>query len=216
MQIFDQAAKYLEQWALVMPLEGFLFVGSFIEEVIAPIPSPFVLTLSGSIAAAKHMPLLALLYLALIGALGKTLGAWVLYFITDKLEDLILTKYGKFFGVSHKSVEVIGKKFGKGWKDFFILLGLRSLPVVPSAPVSIVCGLIKIELKMYLIASFLGTFIRNLLFLYFGYAGLSSYEHIVQGLDNVESIVQLVLFGLVFGLIAYSYYKRSKRTELSD
>jgi membrane protein DedA with SNARE-associated domain len=210
-QIFNQIVLYLEQSALVMPLELFIFVGSFIEEVIAPIPSPFILTLSGTIAAAKSLPLIALPYLALIGALGKTLGAWVLYYITDKLEDVILSKYGKFFGVTHKSVENIGKKFGKGWKDFFILLGLRSLPVVPSAPVSIVCGLIKINIKTYLTASFIGTFIRNSLFLYFGYAGVSSYQHIVSGLSDIESKVQLGLFVAVLGFIAYSYYKRYKK-----
>lgn len=211
MQIFNQIVLYLEQSVLVMPLELFIFVGSFIEEVIAPIPSPFILTLSGTIAAAKSMPLIALPYLALIGALGKTLGAWVLYYITDRLEDVILSKYGKFFGVTHKSVENIGKKFGKGWKDFFILLGLRSLPVVPSAPVSIVCGLIKINIKTYLTASFIGTFIRNSLFLYFGYAGVSSYQHIVSGLSDIESKVQLGLFVAVLGFIAYSYYKRYKK-----
>lgn len=211
MQIFNQIVLYLEQSALVMPLELFIFVGSFIEEVIAPIPSPFILTLSGTIAAAKSLPLIALPYLALIGALGKTLGAWVLYYITDKLEDVILSKYGKFFGVTHKSVENIGKKFGKGWKDFFILLGLRSLPVVPSAPVSIVCGLIKINIKTYLTASFIGTFIRNSLFLYFGYAGVSSYQHVVSGLSDIESKVQMGLFVVVMGFIAYSYYKRYKK-----
>lgn len=211
MHIFSEIVSYLEKSALVMPLELFIFFGSFVEEVIAPIPSPFILTLSGTIAATKGLALIALPYLALIGALGKTLGAWVLYYITDKLEDVILSKYGKFFGVSHKSVETIGKKFGKGWKDFFILLGLRSLPIVPSAPVSIVCGLIKINIRTYLIASFFGTFIRNLLFLYFGYAGVSSYQHVVSGLSDIESIVQLIMFVLVLGFIGYSYYTRYKK-----
>ena len=48
---------YLEKLAQYVPLEVFTVVGTFLEEVIAPIPSPFVLTTAGTITKAQNNPL---------------------------------------------------------------------------------------------------------------------------------------------------------------
>ena len=98
--IHDLVVKIIdlfEVYATQIPVEIFTFLGAFIEEVIAPVPSPIVMTLVGSIAAAQMTGLVFLFYLAIIGAVGKTLGAWLLYFITDKAEDLVFKRFGKFY-----------------------------------------------------------------------------------------------------------------------
>ena len=213
MDLINNAVKLLEAQATRVPLELFVLMGSFIEEVVAPIPSPFVMTLSGSIAKAQGQLFLYLFILAAVGALGKTLGAWILYIIADKAEDVIVTKYGKFFGVSHREIESIGKRFNKGWQDNVFLFLARATPIIPSAPISVVCGLIKLNIKTYIFSTFLGTTVRNMLFLYVGYVGLSSYEHIVEGLDSVESIVQLLIGIIILGFIVWSYYKRGKAAK---
>lgn len=194
----------------IVPLEIFTFFGALVEEVIAPIPSPIIMTTAGSIAFSQGRALIYLLVLALIGSLGKTIGAWILYFIADKGEDVILTRFGKFIGINHTHVEQIGKKLGNGWRDYVVLTGLRALPVMPSAPISVVCGILKIDLKTYLISTFAGTTLRNLLFIYLGYSSLSTFENIVHGFEKTESLIQIVLLVGVAGIIAFAYYKRHK------
>jgi membrane protein DedA with SNARE-associated domain len=210
MDFIRDAIQIFESFATKMPLELFVLLGSFIEEVIAPIPSPFIMTLSGSIAKAQDQAIFYLILLSFFGAIGKTLGAWVLYIIADKAEDVIVGKYGKFFGVTHKEIESIGRRFNKGLRDDVFLFLARAIPIIPSAPVSVVCGLIKLNIRTYLLSTFLGTSVRNMLYLYVGYVGLSSYESVLGGLDSVESIVQIVIGVGIVGIIGWAYYKRKK------
>lgn len=211
--IFQQIEEALKNSANYLPLELSSFAGGLIEEVIAPIPSPFVMAAVGSAAFAQGKTFLSLLMLAILGSLGKTIGAWVIYIIADKLEDVIVPKFGKFLGVSHQEIEGIGKHFNGGWKDDIILFVLRALPIVPSSPVSAVCGIIKINLRTYIVSTFLGNIPRNLIYIYLGYSGISAYESILSGLDNTESIMQVVIFLSLVGLVGWIYYQRHQKSK---
>lgn len=205
-----------EVYATQVPVELFTFVAAFIEEVIAPVPSPVVMTLAGSIAAAQETTLMFLLYLAVIGAVGKTLGAGLLYFITDKAEDLVFKRFGKFLGVSHKEIEGIGKHLnGSKWDDvvFFVI---RCLPIMPSAPVSIVCGFIKFNFRSFITLTFFGTIIRNLFFLYFGYLGASNLERIMEGVTNIEAFVEIGIAAVIIVFIGWIYLKRTRQSDPID
>jgi len=176
-QLLSPLIELLHQLSGIMPLPIFTFFGAFIEEVIAPIPSPLVMTLAGSMAASLGRAWTYLIWLALVGAIGKTIGSYIIYVISDKGEDIVLNKFGKYLGVSHKEVEIIGKHLNKGWRDEFVLILLRAIPIMPTAPVSIVCGLIKINLKTYLSSTFIGTLIRNVFYLYLGFTSVGALEY---------------------------------------
>lgn len=200
----------LKNSANYLPLEISSFLGGLIEEIVAPIPSPFVMAAVGSSAFAQNREIIFLVWLALLGSAGKTLGAWVIYFIADKLEDLVVGKFGRFLGVSHQEVEGVGKHFKGGWKDDFILFILRALPIVPSSPISVVCGIIKINLRTYLVSTLAGNFFRNLVYIYLGYSGISAYQSVLSGLDNTESMIQVLVFMSLVGFVSWVYYKRHK------
>ena len=131
-----------------------------------------------------------------------------MYVITDKAEDILATRFGKMLGITHKEIENIGDRIDKGMRDDIVLLVLRSLPVVPSAPISVVCGLIKMDLKTFTWATFVGTFIRNMFYLVVGFSGLESYQRYMHGIEGVESIVQIVLVAAVGGFLIWGYIKR--------
>lgn len=191
-----------------IPLELFSFLGSFIEEIVAPIPSPIVMTTTGSLAALQERPLEYLLVLSVLGALGKMFGALIVYIIADKAEDLLLVKFGRLIGVTHKEVESIGKHFHRTHKDVLVLIFLRSIPFVPSTLVSVSSGILKIDKKHFLLATFLGTIIRDSIFLYFGYRGVGAFSHILQGFDTLESALQAFGVAAIAALLVFLYYKR--------
>lgn len=210
MHFIEVIIDYLKILATKMPVEVFAFVGSFIEEVIAPVPSPIVMTLSGSLASAEGKVFVYLFWISFVAAIGKTLGGLVLYIITDKAEDILTTRFGKMLGITHKEIESIGDRIDKGMRDDIVLLVLRSLPVVPSAPISVVCGLIKMDIKTFTWATFVGTFIRNMFYLVVGYSGLESYQRYMHGLEGVESVVQIVIVAAVGGFLVWGYIKRGE------
>lgn len=208
MQIVEKLITFLEQLAQHVPVELFAFVGSFIEEVVAPIPSPVVMTLSGTMVESKGLPFLYLFVVAAIAAVGKTIGSILLFVIADKTEDVLLSRVGKYIGVTHAQVEHIGARFSGTPRDYVTLLVIRSTPIIPSAPISLICGLIGLPKKLFIISTFFGTIIRDFVYLYIGYTGLSAATEIADGIEGASSIVTIILGLIGVGIFAFIVYKK--------
>ncbi|OGG47497.1 hypothetical protein A3D66_01060 [Candidatus Kaiserbacteria bacterium RIFCSPHIGHO2_02_FULL_50_9] len=191
-----------------VPLHQFVFFGSFVEEVIATIPAPIIMTTAGSVALLQHYAVAGIFFLAVLGAIGKTGGSWLWYYIADKAEDLILPRIGKYFNISHAEIEHMGSYFRGSWKDLLILTFLRSIPVVPSLALSIVSGVIKLPLRVFLTATMIGDTIRGFIFLYIGYAGFAGYEKIATHVQNAESYAEIAFVALVIIILGILYWQR--------
>lgn len=203
---------WLESLAQQVPLPLFVFIGSIVEEIIAPIPSPLVMLLAGSIQAGQHGGIAYLGVLALIGALSKTIGSLIIYVIADKAEDVVIDKFGRFLGVSHSDTEGLGKYLSKG-RDGLAIFLMRALPVMPTAPVSVIAGLIKLDLKTYLASTFLGLMLRNVLYLYLGYTSVGALDSLAEGFDSLENIGYLVL-AIIGGVALLWLYRRRQQGTL--
>jgi len=213
--IISPFIAFLHSIAAVVPLPVFTFLGALIEEIVAPIPSPIVMTLAGSLAATSGGVIGSLVTLAIIGSIGKTIGSYFIYLIADKLEDVVLSKFGKFLGVSHREVEAIGKHLNKGWRDDIVLFLLRAIPIMPTAPVSLVAGLVKLNLRTYLVSTFLGNIVRNLFYLYVGFTSIGALESVNEGLDSIENVGYVLLFALMVIVVGYFYLQRKKGKGLN-
>jgi membrane protein DedA with SNARE-associated domain len=204
--------NYLNEISSVVPLPVFTFFGALIEEIIAPIPSPIVMTLAGSLAAVANYSFIYLILLALTGSVGKTIGAYVIYYISDKAENVIIQKFGRFIGITEKDVERISAKLNSGKRDDLVLFLLRAIPIVPTAPVSVVCGLIKIKLKTYLWTTFLGTLVRNIIYLYLGFTSLNAVENINSEIDSLEKFGYAIVL-IIVGIIFLYIFRQKKKSE---
>jgi membrane protein DedA with SNARE-associated domain len=206
--MFEFLTDILRGWAEVLSPPWFTFFGTMLEEVIAPIPSPLVMTLAGSLAASLDKSVWYLLFLAITGTAGKTIGAYVIYLIADKFEDVLTTRFGKWLGITHQQIEKIGARLGKGWQDNIAIFVLRALPIIPTAPVSLMAGILKLDLKTYLVSSALGIFVRNIFYLYLGFTSVGALENINNNLASWESLGSIVVLILIAALIYYIYRKR--------
>ncbi len=195
-------------WAGSVPLPAFIGVGSFVEEVIAPIPSPVILAVSGSIAAAQGYGWLGVAWLLFVASLGKTIGSWVLYVIGSKGEHFLIGRFGRSFGLSHEEVVGFSHRFTGGWKDDVLLFGLRSIPVVPSAPVSVLCGVLRIPIHTFLVSTFLGCYVRCGLFFLLGYLGADAYRSMLGEVETIESILTVAAALAIGGFLAWCYWRR--------
>jgi len=209
----DNFIEYLKYTSGIVPLPVFTFFGALIEEIIAPIPSPIVMTLAGSLAAASNSTIFYLGLLALTGSIGKTIGAYVIYYISGKAEDIVVGKFGKFIGITNKEVERISSKLNSGKRDDLVLFLLRAIPIVPTAPVSVVCGLIKIKLRTYLWTTFLGTLVRNIIYLYLGFTSLNAVENINSEIDSLEKFGYAIVLIVVAIIFFYIYTQKKKQKE---
>lgn len=206
--MFAGVVAWLEQTAQAVPLPVFVMIGGIVEEIIAPIPSPLVSTLSGSITSAQQLGIPYLLWICVLATFAKTLGAWLFYVLGDKLEDLAVPRFGKYIGVKHADLEQFGKHFNGTWKDEVILLLLRSIPVMPSTPISLLCGILKINLRAFFVATFVGFYIRNLTFMLLGYTGLAAVGSLMEGIDTAETVFKILIVLTGAGVIGWLYWKR--------
>lgn len=207
-ELLTPAIDYLHTLSDTVPLPIFTTVGAALEEIIAPIPSPLVMTLAGSLSASAGNTMTYLIYLAVIGSIAKTAASYLVYLVSDKAEDLVLTKFGKFLGVSHKEVEKFGSQLSGGYKDDLVMLALRAIPIIPTAPVSIIAGLLKINVRTFLWTTTFGYAIRNYFYLYLGATSIGALESINEGLDSFEKVGYLIIFIILAILTLYFYKKR--------
>lgn len=204
--------NWLQSLAQQTSLELFVMIASFIEELIAPIPSPFVMTTTAVLAQAQNYSYLQLAIVLVVASLAKTVAAVILYFIVDKAEDLLVGKYGKFFGVSHQSIEKIGAVLTDTWYDDVLLFIARSLPFVPSSLVSIAAGAIKYEIKSYVFVTFLGTLVRSGFYLWIGYIGWDAANSLWQNIKGHPGF----MVAAAVGIIALVYMLKKLKDILWD
>lgn len=208
----EQLIQWIENLSKLIPLPYFVFIGSFLEEIIAPIPSPLVMSSAGTIIHAQQQTLVYILWIAIIGSVGKTIASVIWYFFSDKVEDFLVNKFGKKLKISHQDTEGIGRHFNNTKRDDIILFFLRAIPLFPNAPISILCGVIKLNLKTYISATFLGTVVKNLLYIYAGILSLTYLEQFNKSYQAIETL-GYVLFGLVSLYFIYTHQKKKNTIE---
>lgn len=201
--MFHQLEVWLLSFADTLPLPLFAALASFTEEIIAPIPSGPVMLVTGSIASIQGYSLALLALLALVAAAGKLLGSLVVYFVADKAEDVITVRFAKFLGITHAQIESFGKRLGNGWKDYAVLTLLRSLPFVPSAVVSFGAGALKVRLRVFIVATVIGSILRDFTFLYFGYIGFGAAEELLARFSSWEDLFIGALAAVLAALFLY-------------
>jgi membrane protein DedA with SNARE-associated domain len=208
MRLLASIEGALRSLAHHIPIELFVILGSFVEEVLSPIPSPVIMFTSGVIAAEQGAGQLSLLWLAFLSSIGKTAGCAIIYVVIDKLEDKVMPTIGRYFGVTHAHVETIGRKLDRGPWGIITLTCLRAIPIVPSLPLNVACGIIRFPFKHFIVATFLGSVARGWMLLYVGHAGLTSYDEVTTGTARAESLMTKGVAVAILALIAWAYVKR--------
>jgi membrane protein DedA with SNARE-associated domain len=192
-----------------IPLEIFVMIGTFIEEVISPIPSFLVLVPTGAAARAVGHAYWYLLILMVFSAIGRIAGSTILYFAAGKLEDAVLTKKRRIFDVSHQQIEQIGQRLGRGSvRDWITLFTLNAIPIFPTAALSLICGFLKINFKMFAFCSFFGTMINALIFMTIGYVGVQA-AVALQSIELAGKITTSII--ILAAVIWFIRYRKGKR-----
>ena len=138
--------------AIVTAYGGFgILIGMFLESSVLPIPSELILITAGAIGFSPWE-------VAFWGSIGSTLGAIVGYYIGAKGGRPVVDRYGKYFFVTPSRVgraELKFKKYG-GWT----ILVSRLVPFIPYKVFSITSGLLKFDIKTFVVFTFIGSIPR--------------------------------------------------------
>lgn len=191
-----------------------VFVASVIEEVIAPIPSALVMTMSGFLfvtGPVSAKAILALIFkVAIPAALGVTLGSYVIYYAAKFGGKFLIEKWGRYLGLYWSDIEKMQNKLGGTRKDELIIAIARIIPFVPSVAISAFCGILEMNVFKYFVISFVGVFLRGIVLGALGWQVGNVYEKYAQTFSSIENTV---LISTIFALgvfIVLKYRSRSR------
>lgn len=202
--ITEPILNFLSNFANSVSLPLFMVIGALVEEIIAIIPSPFVPLTAGTLALNQNKTIYYILFLALAGALAKIVSTSFVFWLADKLEDLFTHgKIGKILGLEANEIERYGKIFSKSKNTTLILFLLRALPFVPTLPVTVVSGLIKIKYKVFVIGTFLGILVRNSFYLLAAFYGLQQFQGLIEGMDMLNLVLEVVI---ILGFLGFAFF----------
>jgi len=189
-----------------------VFVASVIEEVMAPIPSALVMTMSGFIFVTGPVSIKAILALifkvATPAALGVTVGSYFIYFIARYGGKFTIEKWGKYIGLYSSDIEKLQNKLSGTRKDEILIGSARILPIVPSVAISAFCGIMEMSLVKYFFITLIGTFFRGLILGAIGWQVGNVYGKYA---DLINSIEKVILLSTILGLAVFVVLKYRSR-----
>lgn len=186
-----------------------VFVASVIEEVIAPIPSALVMTMSGFILVSgpisSHTIFVLIFKVAIPAALGVTLGSYVIYFIARFGGKFVIDKWGKYVGLFWTDIEKLQNRLSGTRKDQLIIGTARIIPFVPSVAISAFCGILEMNVVRYFVISFIGVFLRGIILGALGWQVGNVYAKYAQVFSSIENVILIstILAAGVFIVLKY-------------
>lgn len=155
----------IQEVVLTPSLASTLWLGgvSFISELIAPLPSS--LLLGGQLFFIKDLLSLEMIarlifFVALPMAVGTTLGSFLTYGLAFGGGKLAIEKFKKYLRFSWQDVERLESKFANKWYDELLFLVARCVPLLPTIPINVVAGVLRMKPLKYTLLTLLGTTVR--------------------------------------------------------
>jgi len=145
------------EWVISLVTENLypgVFLAALIETVFPPIPSEAIFPLAGYTVLKSGMSFIHIFGVGLVGGMGATLGAVVIYLIALKLGRNGLHRYLKYAKIKESRLEKADKWFEK-YGDKSVLLG-RLIPGIREL-VSIPAGILNMKPTKFLLFTFVGS-----------------------------------------------------------
>lgn len=192
-----------------------VFLGCILEQIIVPIPASLIVLSSTFLlmqgASFTLVSLGTLIFKIVIPAsLGMTLGSLVYYALAYKLGKPFIERTSRFLGVSIEDVENVEKQFkGNRYDDIFMFLA-RCFPVIPSIAINLFCGLIRYDIKKYLITTFSGSAVQILGWGLVAWFSGNIYQALESQISFLGNIVMVIIIIAVAGFIINKRRQKNK------
>lgn len=215
--MLDTLASHLDYFAALAPLWGYAFIFAFmaIESSFIPFPSEIVMIPAGFLAArgelSLHAPVPDLVLACAVGIAGSLAGAYFNYYLSAKLGEPFLRKYGKWFFLKPAALDRACEVFNRyGGVTTFVC---RLIPVIRQL-ISIPAGLARMPLGKFTLFTGLGAGIWTVILAAIGYvlgrsAGDITYLELVhRGKAMLDANLIWILLGAALLAAGYIYISK--------
>ncbi len=186
-----------------------LFIASFLENLIPPIPSEVIMPLGGYLAATGKLGLVGVI---LICAVWSTLGNIPYYFIGMYFNKAKIKKfvhrYGRYFFTKEDYVDDLFDVFMKN--DRKIVFFARFLPGA-RAFIGIPAGSVRMNFLQFVCYTFAGTTVRTVFLVFLWYWFGSQYDIVVRRLNDYDFVMYPLSIIWLFFIFLWIYIKKKNK-----
>lgn len=188
----------------------FGYIGSFLlvllEYANFPIPSELVLPFIGLFSSKYHINLFLIIVLSTIaGVTGSLINYYIGFKYSKNILNIICNKF-IFLKESIISAELYISKYGK-----IAVLITRIVPLARTA-ISLISGIYKIPLKIFIIYSSIGIFIWNSILIILGYF-LNSNFNFVKSIISKYSIFCIVMIVIIITILLIRKFAKINKVD---
>lgn len=184
-----------------------IFIAALVETLFPIIPSELIFPLAGYVAQSQNLGIISAITFGLIGSIGSTVGALIIYTAALKVGRKVLLKIGRYFLINEKKLEKSELWF-KNHGKLAVFLG-RLAPGVREL-ISIPAGLSRMNIIEFTFFTFIGSFIWSLSLTLVGYYLGEAWNKFSKESSPIFNILAVIIIFILSGIIVYRYFRKRK------
>ena len=182
-----------------------VFAAALLENLFPPIPSELVFPLIGFSAQTNDLGIAGAIGMAIVGAVGSTVGAIIIYFIALKIGLPTITRIGKRYHLLSESDLKKTETWFVRHGELAVFLG-RMAPGIREL-ISIPAGIAEMNIVRFTFFTFIGSCIWSLFLTLIGFFIGDAWIRFYGNYSEVFDIAGITLILVIIAIIAIKYYK---------
>ena len=186
-----------------------VFAAALLENLFPPIPSELVFPLIGFSAQTNDLGMAGAIGMAIVGAVGSTVGAIIIYFIALKIGLPTITRIGKRYHLLSESDLKKTETWFVRHGELAVFLG-RMAPGIREL-ISIPAGIAEMNIVRFTFFTFIGSCIWSIFLTLVGFFIGDAWIRFYGNYSQVFDIVGITLILVIIAIVAIKYYKEKQK-----
>jgi membrane protein DedA with SNARE-associated domain len=207
--VFDSITKTVSSWISDFGYPA-VFLVALLENLFPPIPSEVIFPLVGFVAYHNNLGIAQAISMGIVGAIGSTAGAVVIYYVSLKLGKPAILRFGRYIRIGEK-----GLLEAETWFQKYGALAVFSGRMAPAIRelISIPAGLGEMNIVKFVLFTFAGSAVWSVALTLLGYFLGDAWSLLAVQLSSVFSVVAIIIIIAIIVIIGIMYYKKRYKKD---
>ena len=204
--VFDTVTAAVSSWIAEFGYPA-IFVAALLENLFPPIPSEVIFPLVGFVAYHNNLGIIHAISMGLVGAIGSTVGAIIIYYFSLKIGKPAILRFGSYIKVSEKALLNAESWFQK-YGTIAVFSG-RMAPAIREL-ISIPAGIGRMNIIKFIFFTFAGSAVWSVALTLLGYFLGDAWSIMADQLSSVFSVIAVIILITIFAVFGLRYYSKRK------